>query len=183
MIDKNDFIIKEYKCSQRKNGKAKHKKYRLICDICGALKGYGFSRTKKGKAQGIDYCKKCQYEKLSKQFVNQIECKCEVCGKEFTRPPSRIKRAKSQTCSHKCTGILKRKDITEVNRSQLKNKLFQMGIKPICKSCGHNHFWNLQAHHIIFVMNGGKNTLDNLEFQCRCCHSDIHYYYGKDDQE
>ena len=48
---------------------------------------------------------------------------------------------------------------------------------------GHDHFWNLQAHHIEFVCNGGTNDIENLEFQCRNCHGDIHHLRGKDDKE
>ena len=66
MIDKTDFIIKEVNDKRRKNGKAKHKLYRVICDICGEPTRYGsgYSKAKDKKNR----CKRCQYEKLSKEY-------------------------------------------------------------------------------------------------------------------
>ncbi len=85
VIDKNDFIIKEYKSNQRKNGKAKHKLYRIICDICKEPQGYGCIRTVKGKAKGKNYCRKCHYERMSEKFSKQIVGKCKICGKIISR--------------------------------------------------------------------------------------------------
>lgn len=60
--------------------------------------------------------------------------------------------------------------------------MIQYGIPVICKNCGHDHRWNIQVHHIVFVINGGKNNIENLEFLCRNCHADLHMFYGKDNE-
>ena len=140
MYDKTDFIIKEYKSNQRKKGKAKHKLYRIICDECQRKQNYGLVRNKK------NYCKKCQYIKLSNLFTKKIFGFCVSCGKRIERTKSQWKRATNHFCSNKCIGLNRRKNITEVARAHLKNKLLQEDKKPECKTCGHRHIWNLQAH-------------------------------------
>ena len=178
MYDREDFIYKEYKSKQRKNGFAKVKLYRIICDTCGEKQGYAAIDNKK------NYCKKCQYTKLSNIFSQpKIIVSCAVCGREMSYCQSQYDRAKVHYCSKECIGISKRKDIIDVKRSHLRIKMLQLGVEPICVTCGHDHVWNLQAHHKIFVMHGGDNSLENLEFQCRNCHADIHNEKGEDIDE
>lgn len=183
MLDKTDFIIKETKDKRRKNGNGigTRKIYRVICDFCGEPQGYSTGGTKAKDKK--NYCKKCQYEKLSRDNNKQIVAECFICGKKISRTASQWDRAEKSTCSNKCTGLAKRKDITEVSRSRLKIKMIQEGIEQKCVTCGTDHLWNLQAHHIVFVCNGGTNDINNLEFQCRNCHGDIHHIRGKDDKE
>lgn len=162
MYDKSDFIV------NNKYGK-NIKLYKKSCDECGDFVCYSQIKRKKS------YCKPCQYKKLSETFSQpKIEVPCAVCGKALFYSKSQFKHGKVHTCSKVCNGILKRKDITEVSRNQLKSKMIQAGISQVCVTCGHTHLWNLQAHHRVFVSNGGTNNLENLEFQCRNCHADIH---------
>lgn len=178
MYDKNDFIYKKYKSRQRKNGFVKTKLYKIICDICGEKQGYGLISNK------INYCKKCQYEKLSKIFSQEkIKTNCFICGKELEYTKSQFERSKLHCCSNECVGLGKRKKITEVKRNRLKMKMLQENISPICINCGHNNLWNLQAHHIVFVIKGGTNELSNLEFLCRNCHYDLHFNEDMDKGE
>ena len=181
MIDKTDFIITEINSKRRKSGKEKRKIYRVICDTCGKPTRYGYGGSKSKNKE--NYCKECQYKKLSKQFRKQTVVECFVCGKKISRTDSRLARVEKTTCSIRCTGLAKRKDITEVSRSRLKIKMIQEGIEQKCVTCETDHLWNLQAHHIVFVSNGGTNDISNLEFQCRNCHGDIHHIRGKDDKE
>jgi 5-methylcytosine-specific restriction endonuclease McrA len=178
MYDKNDFIYKEYKSKQRKSGITKVKLYRTICDVCGEKQGYSATNNK------LNYCKRCQYEKLSKLFSKEkIVTNCDTCGKEIEYCDSQYERAERHYCSIVCSGIGARKDIECVVRSQLKKKMIQSGILQECVICGHKNIWNLQAHHKIFVCNGGENNIENLEFLCRNCHYDFHHYNGKDKGE
>src|SRR5690606_30199791 len=101
--------------------------------------------------------KKCQYKKLSDAFSNRVRVQCFECGKVIYRVPSQLNRASVYFCSVTCHGKYRRKDITEVARNQLKNKLIQLGIEPKCTRCGHDHEWNLQVHHKVFVSKGGSN--------------------------
>ncbi len=172
-FDSKDFIYKN-----RPSGK--QKLYRIICDFCRKKTRYSSKVSSKAKNKK-NYCRSCQYKKLSKEYSKQIVGKCEVCGKEISRTLSQWDRAETSTCSKKCTGIAKRKDVTEVARSHLKTKLLNHGgSEPKCVRCGHEHEWNLQVHHKKFVAHGGKSSWDNLEFLCRNCHGDIHNEKGKD---
>jgi 5-methylcytosine-specific restriction endonuclease McrA len=180
LYDKEDFIYKIYKTKQRKSGFARHKLYRVICDICGEKQGYASTRKKRE----FNYCKKCQYEKLSFIFSKpKFIVNCEICGKEIEYCESQYIRAEKHYCSKICVGIGSRKDIEEVERSGLKDKMIQAGMDLKCTSCGHDNLWNLQAHHKIFVSDGGGNNIENLEFLCRNCHYDLHHYSGKDKKE
>jgi 5-methylcytosine-specific restriction endonuclease McrA len=170
MLDKTDFIIREYPCKQRKNGLSKTKLYRSICDVCGKKLSYTSSSK-----DNRHYCRECHYRRLSKLFsVEKIKIKCATCGKEIERTKSQFERSKNHFCSNECLGIFKRKDIAEVSRSQLRIKVYQSGVAPICSNCGHDHTWNMQVHHKIFVIDGGVNELENLIILCRNCHADIH---------
>jgi len=178
MYDKKDFIYKEYKSRQRKSGFVKTKLYRIICDTCGEKQGYGLTCSK------INYCKKCQYEKISKILTQEkIKTDCFVCGKELEYVKSQFERSKLHCCSKDCLGLARRKDITEVKKNRLKIKMLQENILPICVNCGHKNLWNLQAHHIIYVTNGGTNEISNLEFLCRNCHYNLHFDKGQDKGE
>lgn len=177
MFDKKDFIYKYYWSKQR-NKKCRVKLYRIICDFCKEKQGYAPIKNK------INYCKKCQYKKLSNNLKqDDILTNCEVCGKELKYQRYEFDRAIHHFCSNKCAGIFKRKNITEVNRSRLKLKLLQFNVKQECVNCGHNHLWKLETHHIIFVCDGGSSELFNLEFLCRNCHADLHYSKGNDKGE
>jgi 5-methylcytosine-specific restriction endonuclease McrA len=35
-------------------------------------------------------------------------------------------------------------------------------------------FGQIQVHHIIFLVNGGENTMENLITLCRACHNAVH---------
>jgi len=171
MYDKDDFIIREFPGSKRKL-------YRVICDICGEKQGYSYPSSK------FNYCKKCQYAKLSQQFSREkIVGFCEVCGTKIERSKSQWDRAKHHVCSNSCLGIFRRKDITQVSRSHLRIKMLQSGIQPACVICGHDHIWNLQVHHKQFVCMEGANKLDNLQWMCKNCHGDLHYMEGEDTEE
>jgi RNase P protein component len=148
--------------------------FRIICDDCGEKQGYGIKRSKP------NFCKGCQYRKLSEENFEGIEGNCESCGKLIRRPKSQWDRAEAHVCSVECGGKVKRKNIGEVKRHRLKAKMLQAGVAPMCVRCGHANLWNLQAHHIVFVSNSGSNELSNLEFQCRNCHGDTHHFAGKD---
>lgn len=171
MYDKSESIQKQY--GDRGGPRTL---FRIVCDHCNEKQGYGLPYKK------VNYCKKCQYAKLSEDLYESVKGSCEVCGSEIARPKSQWSRAKNHTCSKECQGVLRRKNITEVTRSRLKAKLIQAGVEPKCVTCGHDHIWNLQAHHKRFMCRGGSNELDNLEFQCKNCHGDIHHE-GKDEQE
>lgn len=168
-----DFIYKKYVFGKRKL-------YRVVCDFCGEKARYsllGLSKAKNGK----NYCRKCQYKKISEEQSKQIIGKCGICGTEISRTPSQWNRAETSTCGNECKGVAHRKNITEVSRSYLKTKLLNHSqLEPKCVRCGHDHEWNLQVHHKIFVINGGKNSWDNLELLCKNCHSDMHNEKGKD---
>lgn len=143
--------------------------YRIVCDVCGEKAGYGQRRRAK------NYCKDCQYARLSEMNARPITVVCENCGREVNRPQSWVLRNKRHFCSSRCSGEARRKPIEEVARNRLKQKMIQAGIPKVCVSCGHDHIWNLQAHHRKPRSQGGEDTLENLEFRCRNCHGDVHY--------
>ena len=55
--------------------------------------------------------------------------------------------------------------------AHLKKKL-QDAHGNACSQCGCTK--EIEAHHIVPVASGGKDTLDNLQLLCRICHLKIH---------
>jgi len=164
MYDRKDFITTLY-------GGVRNKKYRIICDICRLKGGYGSVQSEK-----LNYCKLCQYKRLSNLFSKPKKIgHCNTCGKMLNpRNKSQWNRSKNRFCSKRCLGIHRRKPIEKVKRSQIKKKILQSGRDPRCIECGHNHLWNLEAHHKKEASKGGLNSLKNLILLCRNCHNDKH---------
>lgn len=44
--------------------------------------------------------------------------------------------------------------------------------RRVCSKCGTTE--NLQRHHLIPTMFGGRNVKDNLKWLCKGCHDEVH---------
>ena len=104
---------------------------------------------------------------------------CEYCKKEFYVKPSGKNR---RFCSHKCMGMIYRKDITyylnpeSIIHSQKAKKMFIEFIGQ-CEICGFNDIRILMPHHK--DGNRKNNRRDNLIILCPNDHMLLHLTNGK----
>lgn len=75
---------------------------------------------------------------------------------------------------------LKRTLIRKISTKQAKRKRELAKIKPPndgrCQDCRNLPDWRgLAKHHIIFLSQGGKDNLDNIEWLCGKCHHLRHH--------
>lgn len=64
------------------------------------------------------------------------------------------------------------------NRRSISDKLRKQVMErdgQKCQKCGFTDKYGLDAHHIISVIEGGVDAIDNLVLLCRDCHEEWHF--------
>lgn len=138
-----------------------------ICIICSNK-----FMAARHRSQVAKYCSpKCYH--IAMKHVGGVDLKCEVCGKEYRRPPCRSK-FKTKTCSLKCRGIATRTPApTSEDYPSVRKWLKRRGLIDKCVKCGYDDEPNiLVVHHS--DRDRRNNALSNLEILCPNCHAIEH---------
>lgn len=112
------------------------------CDNCGVEFKINPSRLKN---KTICCSRKCAKELKIKQNLN---CKCEVCGKLFHRKPYHINKTKHLCCSKECANILKQTTYKGENNHQygLKGEL-NSSYKGHNRKLKNGYYWVRVPNH------------------------------------
>jgi len=143
------------------------------CEICGT--SFLAARCRASIAK---YCSRgCYYKSMAKK--GSVTLSCDVCNKEYYRPPSHS-HYKKKTCSLVCRGIASRtekpisKDFPSVRLWMKRRNMIKS-----CNRCNYEiHPEILVVHHI--DRNRTNNDLNNLEVLCPNCHALEHYFENKE---
>jgi endogenous inhibitor of DNA gyrase (YacG/DUF329 family) len=163
------------------------------CTVCGKKIERQPSQFKKYALCSPECNSIFQSERISGErhfSYNSVKRTCEVCGKEFAEPKSRVEIGKGRFCSRKCKYIYFSKHFEEFrnpnwkggstnyrgpNWEEQRKKAMQRD-NFTCQLCGSTD--KLQVHHIrpYRVFNGDykkANALTNLITLCLSCHLKI----------
>lgn len=112
--------------------------------------------------------------------------KCIVCSKEFM-PWNSTERTCSPACFYKWQDSKKKpikapkpKKVYREPSSRTKIKAYVKKIRPYCQLrtfpevSQNRHTYDLHAHHIIYLSEGGPDELWNLIVLCQDCHRTVH---------
>ena len=146
--------------------------FKRICKICNK------EFVAKKNSGGVFCSRQCSSK--NKSLTNCSIIKCAFCGKEKSKPNSRIENSKHKIhfCSRKCKDVGQRIEngITEIWPSSYKNgqhienrKLLDMSE---CVGCKEDKEYLLVIHHI--DSDRTNNSRDNLEVVCSNCHLKRH---------
>lgn len=89
--------------------------------------------------------------------------RCNVCKKEIHL--GSISTSWNLTCCNECFDLLA--SYKGILNLQKKKEILKQRRKS-CEDCG--NILELEAHHIIARLDGGKNTFGNLKILCKKCH-------------
>ena len=154
------------------------------CDYCGKEKEFKVAEHKRAKNH---FCKPECYHLWMKDNkngrnnpnFNSVLITCEICGKEFYAPKSRI--GERRYCTKKCHN--KSKTLKEVSKSKVKrySSDYKTWRADVLENYGHacaicNSKRDLIAHHIISVRENPEliHDVNNGVCWCRSCHSSYH---------
>lgn len=106
------------------------------CEVCG--KGFKVKRYLHERGQGRFCSMKCRGISMkgkncgeSNPNYNSKKIKCEICGKEFSRPISQLENRNHVCCSNECYWELRSKVFVGKNHSNWKER-----VKINCDGCG-----------------------------------------------
>ena len=157
----------------------KSKEPNTDCDNCGRL----FYKPPAQKARrDSHYCKRSCWKESGGEVIP-----CDNCGREFYQPNSQLERNDHNYCLRGCFWEARRRklwaDEQEKYRSILRNapglnwevakRRARKRAGNKCESCGTSPTENgraLDVHHIVPVLAGGTNYLENLMVFCIGCH-------------
>lgn len=75
----------------------------LKCLVCGNTFNVSKTQLKSSLKRRGYYPKYCSIKCLGKSNITQKTVKCQICGKDFKKNVSQIKKTKNNFCSHSCS--------------------------------------------------------------------------------
>ena len=161
-------------CSVKCRKLATNKIHTVICSVC---KNYFIKVGMPTDKTKNFYCPDCR---------GKVDRKCYICGTVYKRYKSAIRFYDRQKdyCSQHCKAIGQRTDWdTIIDRSSLRLKWIRQFGKAslICVRCKYDKPYNIELHHKLYVVDGGRNNPENLEPLCKNCHGEEHHEVKPDE--
>lgn len=143
-----------------------------VCVICGAA----YTATP-WHAPRSKYCSRACYY-VSLRSVGSVVLNCDICGKEYRRPPSHAHYV-TKCCSLKCRGLATRKSAPiSKDFPAVRAWLRRRGLIRRCEECGYDEVPAiLVVHHR--DRDRTNNILANLAVLCPNCHALEHLNENK----